>query len=125
VVLGSGLGPTAAATPTADQTARATAIAAALSSEVTTFLAWPDGTGVDAHGVVIPARTPTAGETAELLVIGQVMGANLWARRDAPNGIVAAFTGDAGQVMRVARDAIDTVRPWLERIRHGAGGNFG
>lgn len=123
-VLGYALGPTRAAAPTADDTARATAIAAAINSEVTTFLDWPDGTGVDAHGDTIAARVATAGETAELLVVGQIMGANLWARRDAPNGIVAAFT-DGGQVVRVARDAVDTVRPWLERLRNGAGGNFG
>ncbi len=111
-VLGFALGPTAAAAATADQIDRAAVIADALNSEVTTFLGWPT------------TRVVTAGETAELLLLGELMGSNLWARRDAPNGIVAAFT-DGGQVVGVARDAIDTVRPWLERIREGAGGNFG
>ena len=111
-VLGYALGPTRAASPTPDDTERATTIANALNSEVTTFLGWPAD------------RVVTAGETAELLLLGELMGSNLWARRDAPNGIVAAFT-DGGQVVRVARDAVDTVRPWLERIREGAGGNFG
>ena len=112
-ILGYVLGPTAAAAATADQQDRADKIAAALNSEVTTFLEWPT------------TRVATAGELAELALIGQLMGSNLWARRDAPNGVVAAFTGDAGQVVRVARDAVDTVRPWLERIREGAGGSFG
>jgi hypothetical protein len=113
------------AAPTAAQTTRAGLVATAINAEVTTALDWPDGTGLDAFGELIPARVATAAETADLVELAKLAAADLWARRDAKFGFVPGFGGDSGAVARVGRDPIETIRPALNRRRHGAAGNFG
>ena len=84
----------------------------AVNEAVPQYLDWP---------ALAEGDTAPADWGAELYAAAQLMGAELYRRRDAPFATTGFLDQQTGGVIRLARDYLDSVKPIVGRYRSVAG----